>query len=185
MQSHQLVSITESQKASMPKPIFKIPSMVEIEATPWNGFKVASTFSGCGGSCLGYRIAGYKVVYANEFIESARQTYKANHPNSFLDPRDIRKINADDILEKINLKKGELDLFDGSPPCAAFSIGGKREAGWGKEKKYSETTQRVDDLFFEYARILDGLQPKVFVAENVAGLVQGTAKGYFKRILTK
>ena len=185
MQSHQLVSITESQKASMPKPIYKIPSMVEIEATPWNGFKVASTFSGCGGSCLGYRIAGYKVVYANEFIESARHTYKANHPNSFLDPRDIRKINADDILEKINLKKGELDLFDGSPPCAAFSIGGKREAGWGKEKKYSETPQRVDDLFFEYARILDGLQPKVFVAENVAGLVQGTAKGYFKRILTK
>ena len=49
----------------MPKPIYKIPSMVEIEATPWNGFKVASTFSGCGGSCLGYRIAGYKVIYAN------------------------------------------------------------------------------------------------------------------------
>jgi len=94
----------------MPKPIYKIPSMVEIEATPWNGFKVASTFSGCGGSCLGYRIAGYKVIYANEFIESARQTYKANHPNSFLDPRDIRKITADDILEKINLKKGELHL---------------------------------------------------------------------------
>ena len=47
----------------MPKPIYKIPSMVEIEATPWNGVKVASTFSGCGGSCLGYRIAGYKVVY--------------------------------------------------------------------------------------------------------------------------
>ena len=99
MQNHQLVSITESQKVSMPKPVFKIPSMVEIEATPWNGFKVASTFSGCGGSCLGYRIAGYKVIYANEFIESARETYKANHPNSFLDPRDIRKINADDILD--------------------------------------------------------------------------------------
>ena len=165
----------------MPKPIYKIPSMVEIEATPLNGFKVASTFSGCGGSCLGYRIAGYKVIYANEFIESARQTYKANHPNSYLDPSDIRKITADDILDKINLKKGELDLFDGSPPCAAFSIGGKREAGWGKEKNYSETTQRVDDLFFEYARILNGLQPKVFVAENVYGLVQGTAKGYFKR----
>ena len=103
-----MVSITESQKVSMPKPVFKIPSMVDIEATPWNGFKVASTFSGCGGSCLGYRIAGYKVIYANEFIESARETYKANHPNSFLDPRDIRKINADDILDKINLKKANL-----------------------------------------------------------------------------
>ena len=38
-------------------------------------------------------------------------------------------------------------------------------------------------MFFEYARLLKGLQPKVFVAENVAGLIQGTAKGYFKRIL--
>ena len=91
MQSHQLVSITESQKASMPKPLYKIPSMVEIEATPWNGFKVASTFSGCGGSCLGYRIAGYKVVYANEFIESARQTSKLTTQTAFL---------TQEILEK-------------------------------------------------------------------------------------
>ena len=71
--------------------------MVDIENLPWNGFKVASTFSGCGGSCLGYRMAGYKVVYANEFIESAQQTYKANHPNSFLDTRDIRKVTPEDI----------------------------------------------------------------------------------------
>ena len=165
------------------KPPYSVPLMIDIENLPWNGFKVASTFSGCGGSCLGYRMAGYKVVYANEFIESAQQTYKANHPNSFLDTRDIRKITAEDVLEKLDLNCGDLDLLDGSPPCAAFSTAGKREAGWGKEKKYSDTTQRVDDLFYEYARLLKGLQPKVFVAENVAGLVKGTAKGYFKRIL--
>ena len=167
----------------MSKPLYKIPSMVDIENLPWNGYKVASTFSGCGGSCLGYRMAGYKVVYANEFIKSAQQTYKANHPNSFLDTRDIRKVTPEDILEKLNLNCGDLDLLDGSPPCAAFSRAGKKEASWGQEKKYSDTTQRVDDLFFEYARLLKGLQPKVFVAENVAGLIQGTAKGYFKRIL--
>jgi DNA (cytosine-5)-methyltransferase 1 len=59
----------------------------------------------------------------------------------------------------------------------------QREKGWGKVKSYSDGAQRVDDLFYEYARILDGVQPKVFIAENVSGLVKGTAKGYFKRIL--
>ena len=43
------------------KPAYKVPSMAEIEALPWNGYTVASTFSGAGGSCLGYRMAGYKV----------------------------------------------------------------------------------------------------------------------------
>lgn len=167
----------------MTKPAYRVPTMREIEALPWNGYRVASTFSGCGGSCLGYRMAGYRVVYANEFIEEAQRTYKANHPNSYLDTRDIRQVKPQDVLEKAGVDRGELDLFDGSPPCSAFSTAGKREAGWGKVKAYSDKAQRVDDLFFEYVRLLDGIRPKVFVAENVSGLVKGTAKGYFKRIL--
>lgn len=165
------------------KPVYRVPTMREIEAIPWNGYQVASTFSGCGGSCLGYRMAGYRVVYANEFIEEAQRTYKANHPNSYLDTRDIRQVKPEDILQRAGVDRGKLDLFDGSPPCSAFSTAGKREAGWGKVKTYSDKAQRVDDLFFEYVRLLDGTRPKVFVAENVSGLVKGTAKGYFKRIL--
>lgn len=166
------------------KPKYKVPSMKEIELTNWNGFKVVSTFSGCGGSCLGYRMAGYKVIYANEFVEEAQKTYKANHPNSYLDTRDIRNVTAEDILKITGLKKGELDLFDGSPPCSGFSIAGKREKGWGTEKKYSDNKkQQVENLFFEYSRLLKELQPKVFVAENVGGLVKGKVKGYFKLIL--
>lgn len=167
----------------MSKPAYRVPSMREIEAIPWNGYRVASTFSGCGGSCLGYRMAGYRVVYANEFIEEAQRTYKANHPNSYLDTRDIRQVEPEEVMGKADVNRGELDLLDGSPPCSAFSTAGKREAGWGKVKTYSDKAQRVDDLFFEYVRLIDGIRPKVFVAENVSGLVKGTAKGYFKRIL--
>jgi DNA (cytosine-5)-methyltransferase 1 len=167
----------------MSKPPYRVPTMREIEALPWNGYRVASTFSGCGGSCLGYRMAGFRVVYANEFIEEAQRTYKANHPNSYLDTRDIRQVKPEDVMERAGVDRGELDLFDGSPPCSAFSTAGKREAGWGKVKAYSDKAQRVDDLFFEYVRLIDGIRPKVFVAENVSGLVKGTAKGYFKRIL--
>lgn len=167
----------------MNKPPFRIPAMAEIEAIPWNGFNVVSTFSGAGGSCLGYRMAGFRVLWASEFVPAAREVYKLNHPDSILDARDIREVQAQDILNVVDLQRGELDLLDGSPPCASFSTSGRISKGWGKVKVYSETKQRVDDLFFEYARLIDGLRPKVFVAENVSGLVKGKSKGYFKHIL--
>jgi DNA (cytosine-5)-methyltransferase 1 len=157
--------------------------MAEIQELPWNGFNVVSTFSGCGGSCLGYRMAGFRVLWANEFIPAAQETYKANHPDSILDTRDIRTIKPSEILDAIGLRSGDIDILDGSPPCASFSTAGKREAGWGKVKKYSDKEQRTDDLFFEYVRLLRGLKPKVFVAENVSGLIKGTAKGYFIEIM--
>lgn len=157
--------------------------MEEIRSLPPNGLTVASLFSGGGGSSLGYEMAGFDVRYANEFVPAARDTYRANFPGTFVDERDIREVEGADVLEALGMRAGELDVLDGSPPCASFSTAGKREAGWGKVKKYSDVEQRTDDLFFEYARILGDVQPKVFVAENVAGLVKGSAKGYFKEIL--
>lgn len=162
---------------------YRIPSMAEIAAIPWNGFTAISTFSGCGGSCLGYRMAGFRIAWASEFIPAAADVYRANHTETILDTRDIRKVQPAEILEAAGLEVGALDLFDGSPPCASFSTAGKREKHWGKAKPYSDTVQRTDDLFFEYIRLLDGLKPKVFVAENVSGLVKGVAKGYFLEIL--
>ena len=158
--------------------------MSDISAMPWNGFNVVSTFAGCGGSSTGYRMAGFRVLWASEFIDAARETYLANaRPGTIVDGRDIREVSPEDILAATGLRVGELDVFDGSPPCASFSTAGKREKAWGQVKKYSDKEQRSDDLFFEYARLVKGLQPKVFVAENVSGLVKGTAKGYFLEIL--
>jgi len=176
---------TQEDKTAATKPPYKIPSMAEIEALPKNGYDVVSTFSGCGGSCLGYRMAGFNVAWANEFIPAAQDTYVANHPSTILDKRDIRKIQPKEILDILGKNAGEIDLLDGSPPCAAFSTAGKRSDGWGTVKSYSDSKQRVDDLFFEYSRILEGLQPKTFIAENVSGLVKGVAKGYFKEILKR
>lgn len=162
---------------------YSIPSVSEIAATEPNGFKVASTFAGGGGSSTGYRMAGYRVAYANEFVDAALQTYGANaRPETILDSSDIREVTAERLMEDLGIDRFELDLLDGSPPCSPFSTSGKREAGWGREVKYSDRVQRVDDLFFEYARLVRDLQPKVFVAENVSGLVRGSALGYFKRI---
>lgn len=168
------------------KPKYKIPSMKEIEKTAKNGFKVVSTFSGGGGSCLGYRMAGYDVIWANEFVEEAQKTYKANHKGTYLDTRDIREIQPEEILKQLSLSVGDIDLFDGSPPCCAFSTAGKREKGWNKKRNYSDgKAQRIEDLFEEYIRLVDGLKPKTFVAENVSGMVKGKAIGYFKYYLEK
>jgi len=165
------------------KPPYRVPTMVEIGAVPDNGYRIVSTFSGCGGSCLGFEMDGYRVLWASEFVPAAQDVYRINHPVVPLDTRDIRAVTAEDILAATSLAVGEIDVLEGSPPCASFSTAGKREAGWGKTKAYSDTAQRSDDLFFEFVRLLDGLQPRTFVAENVSGLVKGTAKGYFKRIL--
>ena len=159
--------------------------MEEIAAVPMNGRTVVSTFSGCGGSCLGFRWAGFQTLWANEFIPAAREVYAANFPSTYLDARDLRTVTPDEILEQCGLEAGEVDVLEGSPPCASFSPAGKGQAGWNLIRQSSETKQRVDDLFWEFARIVRGVQPRVFVAENVPGLQQGKAVGYFKAIFAE
>lgn len=165
------------------KPPYRVVPMAEIAAIHWNGFTVVSTFSGCGGSCLGYRMAGFRVVWASDCDPAARETYLANWPDATIDGRDIRRVNPEEILGATGMVAGEVDLFDGSPPCVSFSTAGKREADWGRVKDHAGLKQRTDDLFFEYIRLLKGLQPRTFVAENVSGLVKGVAKGFFLEIL--
>ncbi len=175
--------VETAPKIDPAQPPYRVMSMREIDAMPHNGLDIVSTFSGCGGSCLGFRMAGYRALIACEFVEAARDTYRANNPHTLIDPRDVREITGAEILDAIGKDIGEIDVLEGSPPCSPFSTAGKRHEGWGKENIYSDTVQRADDLFFEYARLVDELRPKVFVAENVSGLVKGSAKGYFKMIL--
>lgn len=139
-------------------------------------FNVVSLFAGGGGSSTGYRLAGGKVRAINEFIEAAQAAYAVNYPDTYIFEQDVRQLTGRRILKKLGLEKGELDILDGSPPCASFSMAGKRDKLWGVEKKYSDKKQRTDDLFYEYARIIKEVQPKVFIAENVKGLVLGSAQ---------
>lgn len=163
---------------------YSVISMSEVESLrATNGYSMISTFSGCGGACLGYEMAGFDVRWANEFIPEARETYKANHPGVYLDGRDIREVKAKEVLEAAGVKEGELDFLEGSPPCSPFSTAGSKDKGWGKVKAYSDSAQRSDDLFFEFSRLVKELQPKVFSAENVSGLVKGRAVGYFREII--
>src|SRR5688572_14250688 len=90
-------------------------------------FSVISTFSGCGGSSLGYKLAGGEVKLSIEWEQNACETYRLNHPNTILLHRDISTVTGKEIFELTGLAKGELDILDGSPPCQGFSTMGKRQ----------------------------------------------------------
>ena len=90
---------------------------------------------------------------------------------------DVRGLDPIALMEALDLKPGELDCWEASPPCKSFSAAGIREGKWGLILKYSdEREQKSDDLFFEYLRLVDGLKPRSFLAENVEGLALGQSE---------
>jgi len=133
---------------------------------------VISLFAGCGGSSLGYSMAGYKELLAVEWDNNAVETFKLNFPDVPIHHGDICNLSVDEVLKITGLKPGELDILDGSPPCQGFSTAGKRSFDDSRNQ-----------LFKEYIRLLRGLQPKVFVMENVSGMVKGKMKLIFVEIL--
>jgi DNA (cytosine-5)-methyltransferase 1 len=135
-------------------------------------FTVVSTFAGCGGSSLGYKLAGGTVRLAVEWDGNAVETYRLNHQGTPIYHGDIAKLSSDKALKLSGLKPGELDVFDGSPPCQGFSTAGKRDFNDDRNQ-----------LFREYVRLLKAFQPKVFVMENVSGMVKGKMKLIFAEIL--
>ena len=165
------------------------------DAASQKKFNVISTFAGGGGSSTGYRLAGGDILAINEFVEEARNTYRDNYPTTPIVPDDIKELTGQNFLDLTGLKKGELDILDGSPPCSAFSVAGKlshssegkHSDGWGQTKTYSDgkVVENIEDLFFEFLRVANDIQPKVIIAENVKGLTVGEAKEYYNRILNE
>ncbi len=130
--------------------------------------KVISLFAGCGGSSLGYQQAGCQVLAAVEYDAHAAAVYRENFKTTRLYELDISSLDTWAVLDELNLKPGELDILDGSPPCQGFSMAGKRRMNDPRNR-----------LFEEYVRFLSVIQPKAFVMENVPGLVIGPMRSVF------
>ena len=131
-----------------------------------------STFAGAGGSSLGYSMAGYRELLAVEWNNNAVETFRLNFPDIPVYHGDIAKLSVEECLRLAGIKPRELDVLDGSPPCQGFSTAGKRIFDDPRNQ-----------LFREYIRLLRGLQPKVFVMENVSGMVKGKMKLVFVEIM--
>jgi len=117
--------------------------------------KVVSFFAGAGGLDLGFRKAGFDIIWANEFDKDIWETYEKNHPNTILDKRSITQIRFDEIPD--------CDGIIGGPPCQSWS-----EAGTLKG-----ISDKRGQLFFDFINILKNKQPKFFLAENVSGMLAG------------
>jgi DNA (cytosine-5)-methyltransferase 1 len=124
-------------------------------------FKMIDLFSGAGGLSEGLREAGFIGLYANEIQKQYAETYALNHPETIIDQRDIRKVDAKSIRRRLGVRKGELDLIAGGPPCQGFSINAPTR---------SKNDER-NHLFKEFLRFVDVFYPRAVLIENVPGLV--------------
>jgi DNA (cytosine-5)-methyltransferase 1 len=147
-----------------------------------NGLNVFGTFICGGGSTMGYKLAGFNHLGGVEIDPPIADVYRTNHKPLHLYNEDIRVFNGRNNLPP---ELYDLDILDGSPPCSSFSMAGSREKAWGKEKQFREgqAVQTLDDLVFVYCETIKKLRPKVFLLENVKGIIQGNAKAYSKKIV--
>jgi len=137
-------------------------------------FTTIELFAGAGGLALGIERAGFDTLALVEFNKDACDTLRKNRPNWRVIEDDIANISCLDLEKYFSLKKGELDLLSGGAPCQAFSYAGKR---LGLEDARGT-------LFYHYAIFLDKLQPKMFLFENVRGLLTHDRGRTYKTITT-
>lgn len=123
------------------------------------GPTVIDLFSGAGGLALGFRAAGFRVVLASDNSEPCARTHTRNMPEVPFMLADIGTISGHEILRRCGLRRGELDVLIGGPPCQGFSILGQRILGDPRNR-----------LFSDFIRLAGELQPRVAVIENVPGL---------------
>lgn len=124
-------------------------------------------FTGCGGMSLGLKRAGFDIVYANEINEDAVKTYRKNFPDVFVQQEDIKKVNPVLLKKKI----GQIDLIAAGTPCQGFSMAGPRNPNDPRNK-----------LFLQLLKFVDTFKPKMFVMENVPGILTMDEGKVIKRI---
>lgn len=132
---------------------------------------VIDLFSGCGGLSLGFIKEGYTVKKAVEFDSSIANTYKMNHPEVEVIVDDIRNIDNSGVFQH-----GDADVIIGGPPCQGFSMAGSRirEGFMGDPRNF---------LFKHYFNVVKTVKPKVFVMENVKGIMTMQDGKIFEEIL--
>jgi len=130
--------------------------------------KSVELFAGCGGMALGFERAGFHPLLLNDFDKAACNSLKANRPEWNVIQGDVSKIDFEQFQGK------DVDLLSGGFPCQSFSYAGKQLG--------LEDTRGT--LFYEYARALDIIQPKMFVAENVKGLITHDNGNTLKTIIS-
>lgn len=128
--------------------------------------RVIDLFAGVGGLSLGFEKKGFDVVLANEYDASIAASYIANHKNTKMIVGDITSLDLEDTFGKL---AGTIDVVIGGPPCQGFSQKGQRKT-IHDERNF---------LFKYYVSVVELVNPKYFVMENVPNLLTAEG-GYFR-----
>lgn len=163
---------------------WKLSDGYPAKGIEYHGSKIFDCFACGGGSTMGAKLAGYDTLGMNEIDPKMAACYIENHNPKYAFVEPIQEFkNREDLPKELF----NLDILSGSPPCSSFSTVGNREKDWGKKKKFREgqAEQVLDTLFFDFLDLAERLQPKVIIAENVKGIIQGKAKDYSRRILER
>lgn len=128
-------------------------------------------FAGAGGFSFGMEQAGIEVCAAIEIDSKIANTYVHNHPDSIMINEDIKNVTISENHSLLvnNVKKvtlNNIDIIIGGPPCQGFSSSGYRIR---QEKPFLDDPRNL--LYWEYYRMVKNIRPKVFVIENVPGLI--------------
>jgi len=138
------------------------PKGVQVQLAPLvHGVNIVSLFTGAYGLDLGFELAGYDVMLGLDISDTSYKNFKANKPKTPFIHDDISRYTTDDILKEAGLKPGEVDVVTGGPPCQPFSTAGKREGLQDYRSK----------ALVEYIRFIKEAKPKVFIMEEVTGLL--------------
>jgi DNA (cytosine-5)-methyltransferase 1 len=122
-------------------------------------------FCGTGGFSKGFENSScgqFVTIFGNDILPYAIETFKKNHSNAKAFAGDIRKLRRADIQELLKIKKGDIDVIVGGPPCQGFSSIRPFRSSFEDDPRNS--------LFEEYASFVNYFRPKMFVIENVVGL---------------
>ena len=154
--------IEQSQNEEINSEDFKGHDYVEVRGIKaQKNYSVVELFAGAGGLALGLEEAGFHSSGLVELDKYACQTLRKNRPNWNVIEKDIIAVAEQGIKEFVDIPLGELDLLSGGYPCQAFSYAGKKMG----------LSDARGTMFYYYAQILKQLLPKMFLAENVRGLV--------------
>lgn len=118
-----------------------------------NNMTAISLFTGAGGMDVGFQRAGFNVIFANELMKEAAETYKVNHSGCLMVNDDINN-----IIHTLNQYK-DIGLVFGGPPCQGFSVAGKMDPDDERSK-----------LIFTFLDVIEKVRPHIFVMENVKAL---------------
>lgn len=134
-------------------------------------YKVIDLFAGCGGFSDGFKKQGFSIEKAVEIDKNIAQIYKINHPNTEVIVEDIKNIDNSNIFSE-----NMADVIIGGPPCQGFSMAGSRN-----RKDFIDDPRNY--LFKHYFNIVRTIKPKIFIIENVKGLISMNNGEIFREII--